>query len=140
MKIKSSSYAILLRLLIRILLESIFQLSQFYSSFHFKSMNFLLNKKTKPPFSLKSIENSNLFQRRVSNSTCLIDNNEISRQMLINYNLNHVADKHDKITNTMTPKNADNSTSNGTKFLTFNENGRNSMEKKLKIQTYEGLV
>lgn len=109
-------------------------------------MNFLANKKTKPPFSLKSIENSNLFQRRASNSTCLIDNNEIntSRQILINYNLNHVADKHDKITNTMTVKNADNSTSKGTKFLTLNENGRNSMEtqqgKSLNFQINNGLV
>jgi hypothetical protein len=107
-------------------------------------MNFLLNKKTKPSFSLKSIENSNLFQRRVSNSTCLIDNNEISRQMLMNYNLNHVADKHDKITNTMTQKNADNSTSNGTKLVAINEIGRNSMEtqlgKSLKIEINNGSV
>lgn len=45
----------------------------------------LFNKKPKSPFSLKSIENSNLFQRRVSNSNFLIDNHEFNRQMLLNY-------------------------------------------------------
>jgi hypothetical protein len=131
--------------LIRILLDSIFHLSQLRSSFHLETMNFLLNKKTKPPFALKSIENSNLFQRRVSNSSCLIDNNELSRQMLMNFNSNHVvADKHDKITNTLTPKYADNSTFNDTKYLAINETARDSMEtqlgKSLKIEINNGLV
>lgn len=89
-------------------------------------MNFLANNKTKPPFSLKSIENSSLFKRRVSNTT-FIDNNEVNRQMLINYNQNHVADKHDKKTNTMTQKNAD----NGRKVTATSELGRNSMESQL---------
>lgn len=92
-------------------------------------MNFLANKKTKPQFSLKSIENSSLFQRRVSNTTCLIDNNEVNRQILMNYNSNH--DKHDKITNTMTRKGADNSTSGDSKILTTSQNGRNPMESQL---------
>lgn len=121
-----------------------FQLSQFCISFQFDNMNFLVNKKPKPPFSLKSIENSSLFQRRVSNTTCLIDNNPINRQMLINYNLNHVADKHDKITNTMTPKGADNSTSDDRKNLTTSGFGRNSMEcqlgKTLVFQVNNGSV
>jgi hypothetical protein len=94
-------------------------------------MNFLANKKTKPPFSLKSIENSSLFQRRVSNTTCLIDNNEVSRQMLMNYSSNHAADNHDKITNTLTQKGADNSTSSDRRILTTNQNGRTSMESRL---------
>lgn len=50
-----------------------------------RDMNILFNKKPKSPFSLKSIENSNLFQRRVSNSNFLIDNHEFNRQMLLNY-------------------------------------------------------
>ena len=48
-------------------------------------MNTLFNKKPKSPFSLKSIENSNLFQRRVSNSNFVIDNHEFHREMLLNY-------------------------------------------------------
>lgn len=117
-------------------------LSQFVLSFHVETMNFLSGKKVKP-FSLKSIENSNLFQRRVSNTTCLIDNNEISRHLLINYNSKNSADKHDKTTNTAVHKNADNST-NFTKFIEINEVGRNSMEnqsgKTLKIETNNGSV
>jgi hypothetical protein len=63
----------------------------------------------------------------------------------MNYNSNHVvADKHDKITNTLTPKNADNSTFNDTKYLAINEIARNSMEtqlgKSLKIEINNGLV
>ena len=117
--------------LIRILLDSIFQLSQFPLSFRFDSMN----KKTKPPFSLKSIENSSLFKRRVSNTT-FIDNNEVSRQMLINYNRNH--DKNDKTTNTLTQKNADKTTVDCRKVTATTELGRNSMESQLgKTLTFE---
>lgn len=109
-------------------------------------MNFLMNKKTKPQFSLKSIENSNLFQRRASNSNCHIDNHEISRQMLINYTqLNH-DDKNDKFTNTtLIQKNADKSphTSNGTKFQTFSEIRRDmetQLGKAVKFEVNRGLV
>lgn len=45
--------------------------------------------------------------------------------MLINYNLNH-ADKHDKITHTITPKLADNSSSSDRHFFTTSQVGRNS--------------
>lgn len=87
-------------------------------------MNFFLNKKPKPKFSLRSIENSNLFQRRVTSTTCHIDNHEISRQTLIDYNLNIVAindDKTDKTTNTTSPKIADNTPPIGTKIQNFSE-------------------
>lgn len=87
-------------------------------------MNFLLNKKPKPKFSLKSIENSNLFQRRVTSTTCHIDDYEISRETLIEYKLNNVVvndDKSDKITNTTSPKNADNTPPIGTKIQNFSE-------------------
>lgn len=51
--------------------------------------------------------------------------------MLINYNQNHAADKHDKKTNTMTQKNADNATVDGRKVTATSELGRNSMESQL---------
>jgi hypothetical protein len=104
-------------------------------------MNFLLSKKTKPQFTLKSIENSTLFQRRVTNTNCHIDNHNFSRQMLINYTASH-EDKHDKITHTTTPKSADNSRSpsSGTRFQIFSELGGagNDMESQLgKAVTFE---
>lgn len=97
-------------------------------------MNFLLNKKTKPQFALKSIENSNLFQRRVSNTNCHIDNQEISRQLLINYT---PSDKSDKNTNTTDVKSADNRTPNGTRFQTFSEIGRDMETQLGKAVTFE---
>lgn len=103
-------------------------------------MNFLLSKKPKSqPFTLKSIENSNLFQRRVSNTNCHIDNHNLSRQMLINYTLSH-EDKNDKTTNTTTPKSADNSRSpsTGTRFQIFSDIGGDDMETQLgKAVTFE---
>lgn len=104
-------------------------------------MNFLLQKKDKPQFSLKSIENSNLFQRRVAN--CHNDNHEFSRQMLIK--LNHVAadDKNDKFTNTTSGKSADNSPSNGTRFQTFGGVGGNmesQLGKSVTIEVNRGFV
>lgn len=111
-------------------------------------MNYLLNKKTKPQFSLKSIDNSNLFQRRVTNPTCHIDNHEFSREMLINYKLNNVAvdeDKNDriKITNTTTRKSANNSPSNGTRLQIFSEicgNMETQLGKSVKFEVNRWLV
>lgn len=101
-----------------------------------EAMNFLLNKKTKPQFALKSIENSNLFQRRASNTNCHIDNHEISRQLLINYSPSSGVDKSDKITNTTNVNSADNRTPNGTRFQTFSEISRD-METLGKAVTFE---
>lgn len=100
-------------------------------------MNFLLNKKTKPQFALKSIENSSLFQRRVSNTNCHIDNHEISRQLLINYTPSSGVDKSDKNTNTTVVKSADNRTPNGTRFQTFSEIGRDMETQLGKAVTFE---
>lgn len=103
-------------------------------------MNFLLNKKAKPQFSLKSIENSSLFQRRVSNSNCHIDNHAFSRQMLINYTLS----QEDKITNTITRRTADNSPSNGTIRIQligeFGGNMETQQGNAMKIEVNRGLV
>lgn len=104
-------------------------------------MNFIVSKKTKPQqFSLKSIDNSNLFQRRIFH----IDNQD-PPPMLSNYKLNHVAgDKNDKITNTPTMKNADNSPSNGANhkiIICGNEGDMESvMAKAAKIEVNPGLV
>lgn len=106
-------------------------------------MNFLLNKKTKPQFALKSIENSNLFQRRASNTNCHIDNHEISRQLLINYTPSSGVDKSDKNTNTTTVKSADNRTPNGTRVQTFSEIGRDmetQLGKAVTIEVNRGSV
>lgn len=62
--------------------------------------------------------------------------------MLINYTLNR-EDSDDKTTNTLTAKNADKSPSNGTRFQTFSEIGRD-METQLgeavKFHVSHGLV
>lgn len=93
-------------------------------------MNFIANGKTKPKFTLKSIENSTLFRRRVSNSNCHIDDSEISKHSLLS--LQSTYDKsYDQIfthTNVspisipMTPQNADSgNTKNVARVLSFGE-------------------
>lgn len=76
-------------------------------------MNFLVNNKTKPKFTLKSIENSTLFRRRVSNSNCHIDDAEISKHSLLSLQSSYDKSYDQIFTNTnispipMTPQNAD---------------------------------
>lgn len=117
-------------------------LPQYSVNFRPVAMNFLLNKELKPQFSLKSIENSNLFQRRVSNTNCHIDNHVFSRQMLINYTLSH-EDKAEKNTNTPVRKIADNAQSNDTRFQTFGGiigNMESQLGKAVKFEVNRGLV
>lgn len=106
-------------------------------------MNYLLNKKAaKPQFSLKSIENSSLFKRRVSNANCHIDNHDLNHKMLINYTLNHVAAdmSDDKNTITTTLKIPD--SENGTEILNIsvvNTNMESQMGKSVKFDVKYGL-
>lgn len=105
-------------------------------------MNFFSHKKPKPQFSLKPIENSNLFQRRTSNINCHIDNHEISQQTHFNNQLNH-EDKNDKCTNTVTSKSADNSPVKSQRLQTFAEATRNmetNLGKAVKFEVSRGLV
>lgn len=104
-------------------------------------MSYLSNKKAKPQFSLKPIENSNLFQRRVNDANCHTDN-VFSRRLLINYTLS----QKDKITNTETRKNADTVQSKSTRIQSTSEIDRNmethreSQGKAVKIEITSGLA
>jgi hypothetical protein len=92
-----------------------------------QNMNFLVNNKTKPKFTLKSIENSNLFRRRASNSNCLIDDYEISKNSLLSLQSNYDKSYEQIITHTnitpipMTPQNADNTEILSARILSFSE-------------------
>lgn len=105
-------------------------------------MNLLFNKKPKSPFSLKSIENSNLFQRRVSNSNFVIDNHEFNRQMLLNYDnsLIHAVDVdgNSNLTPLLTTipgsgKSADKPQTTVTKYQVFAEDRRKQENMELSL-------
>lgn len=90
-------------------------------------MNFLVSNKTKPKFTLKSIENSSLFRRRVSNSNCHIDNYEISKASLLSLQSSYDKSYDQIYTHTnispipMTPQNDNSSTKFIARVLSFSE-------------------
>lgn len=108
-------------------------------------MNYLVSNKNKPKFTLKSIENSNLFRRRVSNSNCLIDDYEISQKSLLSLQSNYDKSYDQIITHTnispipMTPQNADNSTKQFARVLSFSE-VEMEQAKSAKFEVNRGLV